>query len=297
MYEAYFKFTESPFRLNPDARYFFASARHKRALDCLKFGLSHGEGFVVVTGDIGTGKTTLIGHLLATLPQARYVAASIVSSHLDADDLLHMLSDSFGLPHDGASKATLLLRLQRHFEHLAGNGAKPLIIVDEAQNLPSDALEELRMLSNARIGHTSTPLTILIGQPQFRQKMSDPDLLQLRQRVVASYHLGPLGPDETRQYVEHRLATAGWAGDPTVHDDVYAAVYKVTAGVPRQINLLFSRTLLLVFLDERHDMTAQDVETVAEDMRSELEGHSGSIEQKRPPLKSPTTKKSSSSAK
>jgi general secretion pathway protein A len=271
MYEAYFNFTEAPFKLTPDARYFYASARHKRALDCLKFGLSHGEGFVVVTGDVGTGKTTLIGHLLATLPQARFVPAAVVSTQVGADDLLHMVAESFGLPHDGATKSAVLTRLQRHFEQLSVNDALPLIIVDEAQNLPGESLEELRMLSNSRFGKQSSPLTLLIGQPQFRDKMADPDLLQLRQRVVASYHLGPLAADETSHYVQHRLNTVGWSGNPAIGEGVFAAVHEATGGVPRLINLLFSRALLLVYLDERKELTAQDVDMVAEDMRREHE--------------------------
>ncbi len=284
MYEAYFKFTAPPFQLVPDARYFFASSKHKRALACLKFGLSHGEGFVIVTGDVGAGKTTLIGHLLATLPQAKYVPATVVSTQVVADDLLHLIADSFGLVHEGATKSVVLKRLQTHFEGLAMREAMPLIIVDEAQNLPMESLEELRMLSNFRFGHRSSLMTILIGQPQFHDKMAHPDLLQLRQRVVASYHLGPLAPEETSHYIQHRLTRAGWNGMPQLAEGVYAAVHKATAGVPRLINLLFSRTLLHIYLEERRDISAQDVELVAEDMRTELGGRVGpTIGQGQPP--------------
>jgi general secretion pathway protein A len=288
MYEAYFKFSEAPFQLVPDARYFYASARHKRALDSLKFGLSHGEGFVVVTGDVGAGKTTLIAHLLATLQHSKYVPAAIVSTQVGADDLLHMVADSFGLSHEGATKAVVLTRLQTHFERLAAQKGVPLIVVDEAQNLPMESLEELRMLSNFRFGHKSSLLTVLIGQPQFSDKMADPNLLQLRQRVVASYHLGPLAPEETIHYIQHRLTRVGWTDNPKIAEDVYVAVHNATGGVPRLINLLFSRTLLHVYLEERQEMSAQDVELVAEDMFTELQGRpnisSGQIQKPSPQI-------------
>jgi len=275
MYEEYFKFSEAPFQLVPDARYFYASAKHKRALDCLKFGLSHGEGFVVVTGDVGAGKTTLIAHLLATLQKAKYVPATVVSTQVGADDLLHLIAESFGLIHEGETKATVLTRLQTHFERLAAQGAMPIIIVDEAQNLRKDALEELRMLSNFRFGQTSSLLTVLVGQPQFMDLMAHPDLLQLRQRVVASYHLGPLAPEETSNYVRHRLTRVGWSGMPEISENVFTAIHAATGGVPRLINLLFSRTLLHIYLEERNDVRPEDVEMVAEDMRTESARLSG----------------------
>ena len=271
MYEKFFNLSELPFQLTPDPRYFFPSSGHKRAFDYLKFGLSHGEGFVVVTGEVGAGKTTLIGHLLATLDTSRYVTATVVTTQLGADDLLRMFASGFGVDPEGINKATILSRLQRRFEQIAARGAFPVALVDESQNLPMDALEELRMLSNFRFGARSALMTILVGQPQFRDKMAHPDLAQLRQRVVVSYHLGPLSNDETGTYVRHRLAQTGWKDDPLIEPEAISAAYHATGGVPRLINVLFNRSLLHLYLEQRHTLTAEDVKLVAADLATEME--------------------------
>lgn len=271
MYEKFYGFTASPFQLSPDHRFFFESSVHRTALAHLTYGLSQGEGFIIITGEVGAGKTTLVGHLFETLDKQRFVAARVVSTQLQADDMLRMVAAAFGLPIAETNKAALLRLVESFLLSNQQQGKRCLLVVDEAQNLSIAALEELRMLSNFQSGAQAPLQSFLLGQPQFRTLLASPDLDQLRQRVIASYHLGPLAPAETRAYIEHRLRAVGWRGDPEIADDAFAAVYAATGGVPRRINTLCSRILLLGFLEEAHRIGRLHVERVADELRRELE--------------------------
>lgn len=270
MYEKFFNLSEPPFQLTPDHRYFFASSVHRRALGYLTFGLSQGEGFVVITGEVGAGKTTLVAHLLSSLDRHRFITSTVVSTQLGGDDMLRMVAAGFELPYEG-DKASVLMRLHAHLKGISARGSRAVVIVDEAQNLTLQAVEELRMLSNLQVERPPTLQVLLLGQPQFRQKMASPDLAQLRQRIVATYHLGPITAEETRDYIRHRLTHAGWTNDPELAPDVYQAVYRTTGGVPRMINLLFSRVLLFAYLEGLHNITAETVDQVADDLLTEFE--------------------------
>jgi general secretion pathway protein A len=271
MYEKFYGLTASPFQLSPDHRFFFESSVHRTALAHLTYGLSQGEGFIIITGEVGAGKTTLVGHLFETLDKQRFVAARVVSTQLQGDDMLRMVAAAFGLPIADTNKATLLRLVESFLLTNQQQGKRCLLVVDEAQNLSVSALEELRMLSNFQSGAHAPLQSFLLGQPQFRAILASPDLEQLRQRVIASYHLGPLAPAETRLYVEHRLRAVGWKQDPRLTDDAYDAIYTATGGVPRRINTLCSRVLLLGFLEENHLLDRSHVERVAEELRRELE--------------------------
>lgn len=272
MYEKFFRLNEPPFQLTPDARYFFPSAVHKRAMGYLTYGLSQGEGFVVITGDVGAGKTTLVSHLMATLDPYKFVTSTVVTTQLGGDDMLRMVAADFDIPQEGLDKASVLARLHTFLRDVSARGRRAVVIVDEAQNLSMQAIEELRMLSNLQVGRPPSLQVLLLGQPQFRKKMSSPDLAQLRQRIIATYHLGPITAEETREYVRHRLTHAGWKNDPAVTNDGYLAVYHATNGVPRLINVLFSRILLFAFLEQLHTIDARVVQQVADDMRMEFDG-------------------------
>jgi putative secretion ATPase (PEP-CTERM system associated) len=272
MYEKFFHLTEAPFQLTPDHRYFFASSVHRRALGYLTFGLSQGEGFVVITGEVGAGKTTLVAHLLSSLDRHRFITSTVVTTQLGGDDMLRMVAAGFGLPHEGLDKASVLTRLHHHLNGISARGSRAVVIVDEAQNLTLQAVEELRMLSNLQVERPPTLQVLLLGQPQFRQKMASPDLAQLRQRIVATYHLGPITAEETKDYIRHRLTQAGWKNDPALSPEIYAAVYRASGGVPRLINVLFSRVLLFAYLEGLHAVDADVVEQVAEDLQMEFDG-------------------------
>ncbi len=277
MYEKVFGFSAPPFQLSPDARFFFASRGHKRAVAHLTFGLDQGEGFVVITGEVGAGKTTLIEHLWSSLDHRAFAVARIATTQLSGDDLFRLAMAGFGVEtgHEraqGLDKGALLLRFADALRTHRAAGRRCVLIVDEAQNLSRPALEELRMLSNiADDGHAAVQ-TILLGQPEFRTMLASSELDQLRQRVIASFHLASLGPDETRAYIEHRLTTAGWSGRPAIQAGAFDAVHRITDGIPRRINRLFSRVLLLAALDETETVTMAMVEDTAGELAADLDG-------------------------
>lgn len=271
MYEAYFKLTGKPFQLNPDPAFYFGSRGHRRAMAYLEYGLHQNEGFIVVTGEIGAGKTTLLRSLLEHLDPGKVVAANLVSTQVDQNDILRMVAAAFAVPSRGLDKAGLLLALETFFVSLAAAGKRALLIVDEAQNLSQGAVEELRMLSNFQLEDHALLQSFLVGQPEFRDIMQSPDMQQLRQRVIASYHLGPMDAAETRAYIEHRLGHVGWAGHPHFEDDSFVTIYGHTGGIPRRINSLCDRLLLAAFLSERHEISRADVEGVIDELKEEFD--------------------------
>jgi putative secretion ATPase (PEP-CTERM system associated) len=264
-------FHQHPFLMTPDARLFFPSSVHKRAYAHLTYGLAQGEGFVVVTGEVGAGKTTLIERLCSELDPAAFLVARIVTTQVAGDDLLRLVADAFGMPAEG-DKAAVLRGIM---SALRSGERRHVLIVDEAQALSHAALEELRMLSNVTDGSRALLQTILVGQPQLRQVIASPNLDQLRQRILASFHLGSLTAEETRGYIEHRLRAVGWSGNPSFDDAVFAVVHRFTGGIPRRINRLFSRVLLAGALEHAPHITAETVEEIAIELESDLGGGRG----------------------
>ena len=271
MYTDFYKLKALPFQLTPDPRFFYASKVHNSAMAHLTYGLSQGEGFIIVTGEVGAGKTTLVGHLLSSLDPERFVAAKIVTTQLGADDMLRMVCSAFGIESEKTTKATLLQRFERFLHQNHSAGRRAVLLIDEAQNITVPALEELRMLSNLVVGNQPPLQCFLLGQPQFRSIIASPDLDQLRQRVIASYHLGPLSLPETRSYIEHRLELAGWQQDPQLAADAFDRVHAHTGGVPRMINVLCSRLLLFAYLEEKHAIDGDDVDAVADEYSKETD--------------------------
>ena len=271
MYESYYRFSEKPFQLNPDPAFFFGSRGHRRALAYLEYGLHQSEGFIVITGEIGAGKTTLVRSLLEQLDSNKVVAAHLVSTQIDADDMLRVVAAAFGLAPRNLDKAGLLLAIETFLTAQAAAGKRTLLIVDEAQNLTPAALEELRMLSNFQLEAHALLQSFLVGQPEFRHVMQSPEMKQFRQRVIASYHLGPLDEEETQAYIEHRLRHVGWVDDPVFTLACFAAIYAHTMGIPRRINTLCDRLLLAGFLAERHVLDEPEVQAVIEEIQSEFQ--------------------------
>ncbi len=269
MYTEFYKLTAKPFQLSPNPKFFYGSTGHQKAMAYLQYGLHQGEGFIVITGDIGTGKTTLLGHLLSQLDSARYLAAKLVTTQLEPDDMLRMVVSAFGMDSRGLDKATLLRHFERFLLDNQKRGRRILVLVDEAQNLPVKSLEELRMLSNFQANEVAPVQFCLLGQPQFQHVLASDDLVQLRQRVIVSYHLGPLSPSETRTYIEHRLRLVDWKEDPKITDEAYARIHHYTEGVPRRINVLCDRIFLCGMLEELHEIGEQTVDAVAGEMLQE----------------------------
>jgi putative secretion ATPase (PEP-CTERM system associated) len=270
VYDTFYHLSGLPFQLSPDPRFYFASQSHRKAMAYLVYGLNQGEGFVVVTGDIGTGKTTLLGRLLAGLDTKKYLAGTVVTTQLEPTGMLRMVASAFGLPNADEDKAILLRKIEQFLVAAHKAGRQPLLIVDEVQNVPIRSLEELRMLSNFQLQHRSLLQTLLVGQPQFRATIAGPDLEQLRQRVTASYHLGPLDEADTRGYIEHRLRLVQWKGDPEITDSAFAKVFHHSGGLPRRINTLCSRLLLFGSLEGLHRLDDEIVEKVVEELSQEV---------------------------
>ena len=245
MYDEHYGLSGRPFQLTPDPRFWFESATHRKAMAYLGYGLSQGEGFIVVTGDIGAGKTTLVGHLMATIDRERLHAIKIVSTQIEADDLLRLVATGLEIDSAGLPKAQLLERIERGLHAVARSGRRTLLIVDEAQALPVASLEELRMLSNFQAGGHALLQIFLLGQPEFRERLYGSERLeQLRQRVIATHHLEPMGRAEIEPYMRHRLKLVGWAGRPGFSADAFDALYTGSAGVPRRLNQLAGRVML-----------------------------------------------------
>lgn len=268
MYSEFYHLTGKPFQLTPDPRFYFDTRTHKKAMAYLTYGISQGEGFIIITGDIGAGKTTLVGHLFDELDPTKFFFAKVVTTQLDADNLLRMVAGAFGIPIANVDKATLLQKIETFLRSQNAAHRNVLLIVDEAQNLPVAALEELRMLSNFQEGDKALMQSFLLGQPEFRDQLAhSPELEQLRQRVIATHHLEPMGREEVNGYVEHRLGLVGWKGDPAFDEAAYDKIYAFSGGVPRRLNTICSRILLYGALEEIHEITAEVVDAVIDDLQ------------------------------
>jgi putative secretion ATPase (PEP-CTERM system associated) len=269
MYESYYGLNSKPFQLTPDPEFFFASKLHKRAMSYLQYGLSQAEGFIVITGDIGTGKTTIANSLLNEIEEDIY-AAQIVTPKLSPDELVKMVASKFNLPAEGRSKSDLLESIQNFLQQLNRNGKRALLLVDEAQNLPLETIEELRMLSNFQLNGKPLLQSFLLGQAELQPILRAPNMEQFRQRIVASCHLTPLNREEMEEYIKHRLQHAGCDNKELFSNESFDAIYQFTNGVPRKVNTLMDRILLYGFLEEIGTFEVDAVKQVIEEVKAEM---------------------------
>ena len=272
MYEAYYGLSANPFRLAPDPQFFYESACHKRGLAYLRYGLHQGQGFVVVTGVPGTGKSLLVQTIFAELAGQRMVVSSINNTNLQADDTLRAVANSFDIYCNDTTKAALLNAVERFLIEKNRQGKRVLLIVDEAQNLPLSSLEELRMLSNFQNGDQPLMQIMLLGQQQLQQILADPRMEQFTQRVIASCHLRPLDAADTRGYIAHRLSHVGWCGKPNFTGEALGLIHHCSQGIPRLINTFCDRLLLAAYLDEKMEIDANHVRSVVKELQGEATG-------------------------
>ena len=279
MYEAFYHLNTNPFRITPDPKFCFSHAGYKSAREYLDYALRLGEGFIMVTGRPGTGKTTLAESFLKDLDSTRVLAERVAVSGLEADDLLRAVAYAYGIDASGLDKATLRHRIQQFVILQEQRGRRALLIIDEAQGLPYSALEELRLLADLQSGSRPLLQLFLVGQEKLRDLMCTPEMDQFQQRIIATCHLKPLGLRETRSYVKHRLFQAGWKGDPELTGAALLAIHQWSRGVPRHINKLCNRLLVLGYGMGKHILDVEEVQAISVELREEQLTPLGSVQE------------------
>jgi type II secretory pathway predicted ATPase ExeA len=269
MYEGFYQLTSNPFRLAPDPNFCFNHSGYKRAREYLEYALEQGEGFVMVTGRPGTGKTMLVETFLSGLDTNTVIAKRIAASNYGADDLLRAVAYAYGFDAADMDKATVRHRIQQYFLQQEQEGRRVLLIIDEAQALQHTALEELRILADLQTQSRQMLQLFLVGQESLQELMSTPEMEQFQQRVIANYHLVPLNLMDSRAYIEYRLLQAGWTGAPEFTSAAVLSIYQLSKGVPRHINKICNRLLLLGFGKGNHVFDRQDVHAISVEMHDE----------------------------
>jgi len=270
MHETFYQLSAEPFRLSPDPRFCFEHRTYRKAMIYMRHALQRAEGFIMITGRPGTGKTTLIQDLLRTLKPNQAMVANLVTTQMTADDLLRLVAYSYNLDPEGVDKVDVLVRIDRFLKQQYQQGRRPLLIVDEAQDMAKDALEELRLLTNIQAGGQQILQIFLIGQEQLRDLVNAPSMEQLHQRMIAATHLEPLDNEDTEAYIKHRLRRVSWTGNPLLSKEAYAMIQQFSQGIPRQINQICNRLFLHGSIEEKHRLGISDVIIVIEELRQEF---------------------------
>lgn len=269
VYKSFYNLKDQPFRLSPDYRFCFNHPSYANAKSYLKYAVVEGEGFVAITGEPGTGKTTLIAALLAELDSTRVQVATLANVQIDSDNLLNMVLEEFDLPTGDNSQANPISMLKRFLIQQYKNGRRCILIIDEAQGLPVSSLEELRLISNLQYENSLLLQVFLVGQNPLMDMIRAPGLEQLHQRFIATSHLESLGLSETIAYIEHRLHKVGWDNDPVFTEDAMGLVYKFSGGIPRRINQICHRLFLYGGLTQRHELLGADALHVIVELHGE----------------------------
>ena len=265
MYKEFYGLRANPFNVNPDPRYLFLTRHTEEALACLTYGIQSRKGFVLLTGEVGTGKTTLINKLLEWLRLQQVATAFIFNSRLNVPQFLDYMMADFGIPCESRSKSQILLRLYNWLLDRYRSGETAVLIVDEAQNLSEEVLEEIRMLTNLETFTEKLLQIVLVGQPELEQKLKQPQLRQLRQRLTLRAKTHALTLDETKAYVQQRLRIAGSNGQQIFEPAALVSIHHYAAGIPRVINLLCEHCLVSAFVDQQKIIGPSVVDSVARD--------------------------------
>jgi putative secretion ATPase (PEP-CTERM system associated) len=270
MYESFFNLDTKPFDLLPDPRFIYLSKSHKKALTYLDYGIRERSGFILLTGEVGSGKTTLIRDLY-NKHYERVVLAKIFNTCVSSEQLLAMINDDFGLPVSGKDKVTLIRDLNRFLVEQYACGNQPILIIDEAQNLGTELLEEIRMLSNLETDDSKLLQIILVGQPELRTILAAPELLQLRQRININCHIQALNRQETAEYITHRLDVAGNANAAVFSQEILDCIYQYSKGIPRLINIICDFLMLSAFAEKTSIISGDMVREIIGDL--DFENH------------------------
>lgn len=265
MYKKFFGLQENPFNVNPDPRYLFVTPHTEEALSCLTYGIQSRKGFILLTGEVGTGKTTLINKLLEWLHRENCPTAFIFNPRLSEDQFFDFMMADLGIPCDTRSKSQVLLRLNQWLMERYRAGETAVLIVDEAQNLSSAVLEEIRLLTNLETYTEKLLQIVLSGQPELEAKLKQPELRQLRQRITLRSKTYPLTSQETNGYINSRLRIAGSDGQPIFAPEAMEVIYRYSRGIPRVINVLCEHALINAFADQRKPVTADIIQNVADE--------------------------------
>ena len=265
MYKKFFGLRANPFSVSPDPRYLFLTRHTEEALACLRYGVQSRKGFVLLTGEVGTGKTTLIHKFLESLRQQQVATAFIFNSLLDVPQFLDYMMSDFGIPCNSKSKSKLLIRFYDWLLDRYRAGETAVLIVDEAQNLSEELLEEIRMMTNVETSTDKLLQIVLVGQPELEQKIKLPQLRQLRQRLALRARTYPLSLEETKAYVGQRLRIAGSNGEQIFDPESLAAIHRYSNGIPRVVNLICEHCLVSAFVDQQKVVKVSIVDAVARD--------------------------------
>src|SRR5258707_333302 len=272
MYNAFFGFSESPFNLSPDPAFFYRSEQHEEALANLVYGVQARKGFIVLTGEVGTGKTTMLECLRDYLESQYTEFAFLFNSRINTEQFFEMIAYDLNLPCERTSKTEVLFALNQMLVEQAQEGRTVVLILDEAHNLEWEVLEEVRLLGNLENRHGKLLQIILAGQPEFDRKLDAPNLRNLKQRVVLRYNLAAFDDVETAKYIDSRFTKAGVPGQTIIPDELMPEIHRRTQGIPRVINALCDNLLLTAFADAAKVATLEMLDDVSADMRLEWPG-------------------------
>jgi len=268
MYQSFYGFREMPFNITPDPRFLFLSPTHQEALQHLKYGVREKKGFIVLVGEVGCGKTTLCRRFLDELDPAHFDTALILNPRITETQMLKAILTELGETKIARSQNDLVAQINRVLLDRIERGRDIVLIIDEAQNLKFDVLEQIRLLSNLETDRQKLLQIVLMGQPELKEVLARDELRQLRQRILVHYELHPLSPTDVSQYIQHRLSLAGGNGRPTFTKWALRSIHRASGGIPRVVNNLCDKALLSAFIRESDDVTYWDVRRAVTDMKN-----------------------------